>query len=197
MKTRILVLILPLIVSCSILQPVRDTSVHHLLEATIPVRPVTLPSPAVAVARPALPSYLDRQQLVARCGGGDLKMNPYQLWAEPLAAGISRVTALNLGRLTHSLNIQPVENFITADYQSLLEIRISRFEPDASDCVVLECTWSLQPVTPGRSGVTRSFATSVPIAHPVPLASPAAPIGQVVAMNEALARLAREIARAL
>jgi uncharacterized lipoprotein YmbA len=199
MKTKIsaLLLVSCVFASCSILQPVRDTSVNHLLEGTIPARQITGSNPAVAIARPALPSYLDRQELVARYGDGELKMNPNQLWAESLPAGISRVTALNLGRLTNSLNIQPVEYFITPDYTSLLELRISRFEPDPSGHLILECTWKLQPLAPGRVAGTRAFSTRVPIRHPSRTISPKTQSSQVDAMNEALARLARDIARAL
>jgi uncharacterized lipoprotein YmbA len=120
-------------------------------------------------------------------------MNSYHLWAEPLDAAISRVTAINLGRLENSLNIQPVESFVSLDYQTLLEIRVSRFEPDSPGNLVLECTWKLQPVS-GRVADTRPFLTHVPIS---PADTPQDLSGRTAAMNEALARLAREIARAL
>lgn len=194
MKTLILTLLVPLLfVSCGVLQPVKDTSVTHLLDPVIPDRRVTGASPAIAITRPSLPSYLDRQQLVSRSGNGQLQMNSYHLWAEPLDAAISRITATNLGRLTNSLNIQPVENFVTVDYQSLLEIRISRFEPDPSNVLTLECTWKLQPVA-GRVANSRPFRTSVPV---FPNDTTTNLSGRVAAMNEALARLAREIARSL
>jgi len=106
--------------SCGVLTPVKDVTVNHVLDATVPARQVTGSSPAIAIARPSLPGYLDRQQLVSRGGDGRILMNSYQLWAEPLDTGISRVTALNLGRLANSLNIQPVETFVTLDYESLL-----------------------------------------------------------------------------
>jgi uncharacterized protein len=190
-------LLVPLVIaSCgNVLQPVEDTSVHHLLDPVIPDRKITGTSPAVAIASPALPSYLDRSQLVSRTGTGELQMNTFHLWGESLDSGISRVTALNLGRLKNSLNIQPVKNFVTLDYQNLLEIRISRFEPDAFNRIVLDATWKLQPVE-GPVSRTRSFSTVVPILGPPP--SPTGPqTGRIAAMNEALARLAREIARAL
>lgn len=185
-----------LFAGCSILEPVKDTAVHHLLDPGIPGRSITGSRPAVAIARPALPDYLDRQQLVIRTGGGQLEMNPAHVWGEPLDAAISRVTALNLSRLKNSLNIQPIENFITLDYESLLEIRISRFEPDATGFVALECTWKLQPVA-GRVANTRAFATNVRILNSGSLTSSAPGSGQTAAMNEALARLARDIAREL
>ena len=193
MKTLLLTLTAPFLLAACGLAPVKDTSVHHLLEPVIPERQITGASPAIAISRPALPSYLDRQQLVSRSGGGQLAMNSHHLWAEPLDAAISRVTATNLGRLVNSLNIQPVESFVTLDYQSLLEIRISRFEPDSPGNIVLECTWKLQPVS-GRVADTRPFLTHVPIST----ADTAKDLsGTTAAMNEALARLAREIARAL
>ncbi len=187
-------LILALLVNaCGVLKPVKDTSVFHLLDSAIPERQITNSSPAIAITRPSLPSYLDRQQLVSRSGDGQLEMNSYHLWSEPLDSAIARVTALNLARLTNSLNIQPVEAFVTLDYQSLLEIRISRFEPNASGYLIFECTWKLQPVS-GRLANTRSFRTQVPIA---PTTDTKDLGSRITAMNEALARLAREVRRAL
>lgn len=194
MKTLFLALTAPLLfISCGALKPVKDTSVHHILDASIPERPITGASPAIAISRPSLPGYLDRQQLVSRSGDGQLKMNSYHLWAEPLDAAISRVTAMNLGRLKNSLNIQPVENFVTLEYQTLLEIRVSRFEPESSNSLVLECSWKLQPVDGGVAN-TRPFRTTVAI---TPDDSPKDLSGRIAAMNEALARLSREINRAL
>lgn len=197
MKTLTFSLLIALLFnSCSVLKPVEDTSVNQLLDPLISERRITGASPAIAIARPALPGYLDRQQLVSRSRGGELQMNSYHVWAEPLPVGISRVTAINLSRLANSLNIQPVENFITIDYQTLLEIRITRFEPDPSGNLILECTWKLQPVN-GKLAETRSFITSVPVPKPdVPEAS-VRQLGQTEAMNEALARLARKIHRTL
>lgn len=193
MKTLFLALTTPLLLASCGLAPVKDTSVHHLLDPVIPARRITGASPVIAISRPSLPSYLDRQQLVSRSGGGQLEMNSYHVWAEPLDAAISRVTAINLGRLENSLNIQPVESFVTLEYQSLLEIRVTRFEPDSPGNLVFECNWKLQPVS-GRVADTRPFLTKVPIS-PADTAKDLS--GRTAAMNEALARLAREIARAL
>jgi uncharacterized protein len=189
-----LVLLLPALTSCRVLKPVEDRSINHLLDPAVPERKLTGSSPGVAVARPSLPSYLDRLQLVSRTATGELQMNPYHVWAEPLDAAISRVTAANLGRLTQSLNIQPVENFITLDYQWLLELRVSQFELDARGDVVLACTWKLQPVA-GRVTAPQSFTTRVTPAVPATAKGPQS--GRIQAMNEALVQLARTIARAL
>lgn len=181
-------------VSCGVLEPVKDTSDSHILDPLIPERTITGSRPAVAIARPSLPGYLDRQQLVTRTSDGRVLMNRNQLWAEPLDTGISRVVAANLGRLENSLNIQPVESFITMDYDSLLEIRVTRFEPDESGTVVLECTWKLQPINSPAVN-PRPFRTTASPGSLYSATGPQRP--RIEAMNEALTRLSREISRAL
>ncbi len=190
MKT--LLFLLPfLFTACNVLKPVKDTSVTHLLDPAIPERSLTSSTPSLAIGRPSLPSYLDRQQMVTRVGSGELKMSSYDLWAEPLDAAIARVTSMNLSRLTGSLNILPIDNYVSLDYASLLELRISKFESDASNNIVLDCTWKVQPVR-GRPLQPRNFHTEVPFDGASPGMS-----SRIAAMNEALARLARTIARSL
>ena len=185
-----------LLTSCGVLRPVEDRSVAHILEATAPARNITGSSPVIAVTRPSVPGYLDRQQLVTRTQSGNPVINNNQLWAESLDEGIARVTAENLSRLRNSLNIQPVQAFITVDYSYLLEIRITRFDADAATRTVkLECTWRLQPVS-GRLAQARSFRTEVPIDDE--RFTPTSPQNaRVAAMNEALGELAAVIARQL
>jgi len=182
--------------SCSVLKPVEDRSENHVLTAAVPHRSVTGNSPAIAVARPAVPGYIDRQQFVTRSRDGKIVMNPNQVWAEPLDEGIARVTAENLGRIRNSMNIQPVQSFITIDYSHLLELRIARFDADAATgTVVLECTWKLQPVS-GQIAPTRPFRTEVRIEDPqFSATSPQQP--RIAAMNQALAQLAAAIAKAM
>jgi uncharacterized lipoprotein YmbA len=101
------------------------------------------------------------------------------------------VTAENLRRLTGSTNIQPVANFITRDYTALVEIRIDRFDPAPDGSLFFECTWKLQPVT-GGDAAPKAFRTLIPIT------ASDDPVGaRIPAMNEALARLARIIAKAM
>ena len=122
-------LLLLTLTACSVLQPVKDTAIQHVLEPLVPDRTLTAARPAIAVGRPSLPGYLDSMQLVTRANG-TLKMSNHDLWGEPLDTGISRVIASNLSRLTGSMNIQPVESFTTLDYTTLLELKIAQFEPE-------------------------------------------------------------------
>ncbi|CAN5841632.1 hypothetical protein BH11VER1_BH11VER1_37620 [soil metagenome] len=189
MKLRFVPLgILLALTGCGALKPVKDLATQHLLDPLVSDRTLTAAGPAIAIGRPSLPGYLDRQQLVTRSGGG-LMLSSLDVWAEPLDAAISRVTASNLSRLTGSMNIQPVESFTTLDYTTLLELRIAQFEPDAANQIILQGTWKLQPVT-GKETSTHFFRFVVPMTSALPTMK-----DRVAAMNQALEQLARQVAK--
>ena len=173
---------------CSVLQPVKDTAIQHVLDPLVPDRNLTATRPAMAIGRPALPGYLDCLQLVTRANG-QLKVSQHDLWGEPLDTGISRVIASNLSRLTGSMNIQPVESYTTLDYTTLLELKISQFEPDTANELILQGTWKLQPVT-GKETSAHFFHLHIPVPP-----DPSAMSARVTAMNQALEQLARQIVR--
>jgi uncharacterized lipoprotein YmbA len=186
-----LLLISLLLSSCSLLMPVRDTSVRHRLEPTVPDRSSKASSPSVAIARASLPAYLDREELVTRDAGGELQKHDSHLWSESLDTGIARVVSTNLRRLTGSRAILPIDDFIALDYSHLVELRITQFDPDATGNLILRCTWKAQPVK-GGDVKPKSFITAIPISVTTPSMT-----SRITAMNEALEQLARVIAKSL
>lgn len=195
MKT-LLPLLLPFCLSaCSLLVPIEDDPVRHLLEASVSGKTPTAANPSIAIARPSLPPYLERVELVTRTGDGRLEVHEKNLWSEPLDAAITRVVADNLRRLTGSTNIQPSTNFITRDYSDLVEIRIERFDPLPDGSLLLECTWKLQPIGGGDAS-PKAFRTTVPIQAPMEGDFNKMAL-RISAMNEAIARLSRTIAKSL
>jgi uncharacterized protein len=181
--------LLPLILlmnSCSVLSPVKDTAIYHVLEPLLPERPLTLATPSIAINRSSIPAYLNRQQLITR-SGGQLMISNLHLWGEPIEAAISRVTASNLSRLTGSTCIQPVENFTAQDYTYLLELRIIRFDQDTSNHMILEGTWQLQPVA-GSVATRHYFRISTVVEDSQNIQK-----ARVNGMNQCLEQLARKI----
>jgi uncharacterized lipoprotein YmbA len=174
--------------ACSPFKPVKDSAVRHLLEPLVPQRALTSATPAIAINRPSIPSYLDRMQLVTR-KEGQLVRSRLHLWAESLDVAIERVLASNLSRLTGSMNIQPVESFTTLDYDQLLEVKITQFEPETANQMVLQGTWKLQAVS-GKETRSHFFRIIVPIPSIKPAMN-----ARVTSMNEALVDLSQQIAR--
>ncbi len=172
---------------CGVLQPVKDNAVDHILTPLVSEQMLKKQRPALAIKRPSLPSYLDRQQLVTR-SNNSLMIRKADIWAEPLDVGISRVVASNLSRLTSSMNIQAVENFSSLDYSHLLDIRILKFEPTHTNQMLLEGTWRLESVT-GKIDRTHYFSITPPVAL-----SPNSMSANIDAMNQALEQLSQQIA---
>lgn len=172
--------------ACGAIHPVKDKAVHHLLQPRVGERNLTLSTPVVAVKQPSLPVYLDRQQLVSRLNG-QFTISNTDLWAEPLAAGVSRVVSCNLRRLSGSMRIQPVESYTSLDYSRLLEMRVSRFDVDDSGLMIFEGTWQLRNVK-GESSPLHFFHIKVPPDMGTMTANV-----QVDSMSRALEILSRQI----
>lgn len=190
MKSLPILILAFLLTACTVFEAIEDKPSRHLLEATVPARTPTASAPALAIARPSLPPYLERGEMVTRTGDGRLEIHEKDLWSEPLDSAISRVLADNLRRLTRSTNVQPASSFITRDYTHLLEIRFERFDTQPDGSLLLECTWKLQPLS-GGDAAPKSYRTTVPLP---PTADRSA---RITAMNEALARLSRVVAGSL
>lgn len=193
---KILLFLIPLcLTACSILSPVADDPVRHLLEASVSGKTPTAARPSIAIAKPSLPPYLERVELVTRTGDGRLEVHEKNLWSEPLDSAITRVVADDLRRLTGSTNIQPASNFITRDYSALVEIRIERFDPLPDGNLVLECTWKVQPIGGGDAS-PRAFRTAIPVT-PTAEGDSDRMSARITAMNEALEQLSRTIVKQL
>jgi uncharacterized lipoprotein YmbA len=191
MKLIALPLFFTLLAGCSLLPPIADEPVRHLLDSSAKEQDPRCSSPVVAIARPSLPPYLERSELVTRVSSGRLSIHENDLWAEPLDAAIARVIAENLRNQTGSTNIQPAGSFISKDYSSIVEIRIDRFDPSSAGVLLLECTWKIQSAE-GSGDLTKAFRSEVSFnsqSDPIP--------NRVKAMNEALENLSKEIAKSL
>ncbi|MFK7850830.1 MAG: membrane integrity-associated transporter subunit PqiC [Akkermansiaceae bacterium] len=196
---RYLAIWMPLVFgACTFLQPVEDDPVRHLLEAKAPSGGSSSGGLSVAVARPTLPPYLERVELVTRTEFGTLKVHENDLWSEPLDSAVGRVIADNLRRLKGSIDIQPSTNFISRDYSKLVEIRIERFDPLPDGNLVLECSWKVQTIGGGDAN-SQTYRTVVPIENleQDPNEIYSGKRERIVAMNEALLRLSKKIARKL
>jgi len=191
MKLIALPLFFTLLAGCSLLPPIADEPVRHLLDSSAKEQDPRGSSPVVAIARPSLPPYLERSELVTRLNSGRLSIHENDLWAEPLDAAIARVIAENLRSQTGSTNIQPAGSFISKDYSSIIEIRIDRFDPSPEGVLLLECTWKIQSAE-GSGDLTKYFRSEVRFnSHTAPIPN------RIKAMNEALEQLSKEIAKSL
>ena len=145
---------------------------------------------SIGVPLVTLPEYLDRSEIVAYASTNELHTNRDDRWAERLPTNVTRVLAENLSTLlaTDRVHVMPSRNGDRSDYEVIVDF--DRFERTAAGQSVLDARWAIQ------DGATRKIlirdqtrvATRVPDDGYASL---------VVAMNENLTLLSRDIARSL
>ena len=156
----------------------------------------TSASPALVGLLPvALPGYLERPQLITWIGPGELRVDEYLRWAEPLDAGLTRTLAANLDVLLPQSRVIRSPWPAAARPRCRVRVELQRFGPQASTEAVLEGRYALLPADGERPLVTRPVSLK---RGPLGAAAPAydATAG-VEAMSELVADLAHEIADAI
>jgi len=135
-----------------------------------------------------LPDYLQRPQLVTQAGGGAVRLDEFNRWAEALEVALPRVVATNVDQLIGDLTVIPFpwDAHLRTDYRLLG--RVNAFGADAAGLVVMEVQWGIQDsdakmILQPRRDRYEAQASS----------NDAAAI--VVAMNAAVEQFSRDIAR--
>jgi len=163
---------------------------HYVLSPTIEAPAGGAASPAAAlvvgVGPVSLPAYLDRPQVVMRSAPDRLDIREFAQWGEPLRDAVTRVVAVNLGRLL------PDSRVVTFPWRSAEKIRyqvtldIEQMDGPAGGDVTLDTRWRIldQSGTEVAGRVSR-------------LSEPAGSGTAAAAMSRALGALSRDIARQL
>ncbi len=149
----------------------------------------------VGVLPARLPSRLERSQLVTQVAPGELRIDEFLRWAEPLEVGVTRAISENLARLVpeHRVVSYPWPSSTAA--RCRVAVELTSFGPSAGGEVQLEGRWALLPVASERPLSTRSLSLR---RGPLPRGPAGADPNLVVqAMSELLADLSRQLAAAL
>lgn len=185
--TRMMVVLVavPWLVACTASPPVR----YYQLE------PVDLQSVSgaddatVLVIGPlSFPEYLQRSRMVRRGDGAEVLVDEFHRWAEPLSDAVPRVLATNVDGLAgHVVALVFPARGVPVDYR--LTGTLLRFDADTAGTVELVIQWS---VADRDGGMVVAPRTSRYQAEAAP--DPGAVVG---AMSDLLARLGRDVVRAL
>jgi uncharacterized protein len=145
--------------------------------------------PVIGLGPITFPKYLDRPQIVSRASPYQLALGEFDYWAEPLQENFSRVLAENLSLLipTDNLLLENWPRSVTLDYQVRVEVR--HFDGWLGGESALIARWSI------LDRAERELMSRKVHLH--------APAGgrdyeaMVVAMNQMLEALSRDIAAAI
>jgi len=138
----------------------------------------------------SIPALLERKQLVTRDADNNLQIAELQQWAAPLKDNIAEVLAQNLTALQPSQIIRayPWSSYGSIDYQII--VQISRFDAKPEQSANLEANWAIMDQ---KTHTVVSNGFSKIQAKP----ENATTAGTVKALNNTLATLSQELAKAL
>ena len=114
---------------------------YYLLSAEAPPAAARA-EPSIGIAELNVAEYLQRPEMLTMESANRLRLRDYHRWAEPLADGIQRTVALNLGALleTDGVRVPPWPREWSPQW--LLRLNIARLDV-RSEAVELIATWSL------------------------------------------------------
>jgi uncharacterized protein len=158
--------------------------------------PAQGPAGSVGLLPVVLPGYLDRAQVVTWSAPGELKIDEFLRWAEPIDAGVSRTLAEDLQTLLPKTRIIRAPWPSSVKLRCRLRVELERFGPQTNGEVQLGGRFALLPVSSERPLVTRPVSLR---RGPLPTAAGGLPdVGvEVEALSQLVADLARQIVAAL
>ncbi len=174
----------------------RFFALRPVAEAPSPGGATPFPSYGLVGVLPVLlPGHLERPQIVAWTGPGELRIDEFLRWAEPLATGVPRVLAENLDLLLPDRRVVRAPWPGRTPLRCRVRVEIRRFGAQPEGEVVLSGRWALLPATGERPYVVRSAELRRDLSAGT---GPALDPGSgVESMSELLGDLSREIAAAI
>ena len=169
----------------------QDPSRFYLLRSTSSAQPTFKDRKvSVGVGPVDLPQYLDRPQIVTQTAGNELSVSEFNRWAEPLTDNFTRVMANNVGLLlgTDQAFAFPWGGSTKIDYQ--VKVEVTRFIGQLGGESTLVARWSILGDKGRKVLLTRRSQLRAS-------ASDARYDSLVMAMNQALTDLSRDVAKAI
>lgn len=144
--------------------------------------------PVIGVGPVKLPGYLNRPQIALAVGQGQIHIDEFRRWSEPLEENFTRVLAENLRRLLpeSEVLIYPWRRSIGVDVQ--LEIMVDVFHTTQDGKSLLDAQWVA--TRGGKTELLKQSSQQLP-------ADTSSSAGIVAAQSQALAAFSREIAASL
>ncbi|HUL79336.1 MAG TPA: PqiC family protein [Vicinamibacteria bacterium] len=142
-----------------------------------------------------LPGYLDRPQIASWVAPGELRIDEYLRWAEPLDVGLNRTLAANLEALMPQSRVLRAPWPSSARLRCRVRVELQKLGPQPSGEVLLQGRFALLPADDERRLAARPV--SLERRPLVPAGASLDAAAGVDAMSELVADLAREIAAAI
>lgn len=186
---------LPSCVSLKRTPEARFFVLRSLAEPPGPGSPLAPPADLVGLLPVLVPGYLDRPQVVTWAAPGELRVDEFLRWAEPLDAGVSRTLAENLDALLPDRRVLRWPWPASTPLRCRVRVELRQFGPRADGSLGLEGGFAVLPARGEKPLASRPL--DLRRERPASPARTADAAAWVEAMSQLLLDLAREAAAAV
>jgi len=99
---------------------------------------------AVAVGPVAVPSVVDRAQIVVTTSANQVTVDDFNRWASPVQDSVERAVAENLVALLGTRRVTLVESSLGADAEYRVQIEVRNFESAPGKYASLDAVWTVR-----------------------------------------------------
>lgn len=152
--------------------------------------PTSAPSKISVVVGPvAVPSVIDRPQIVVTSSANQVSVDEFSRWASPVQDDLARVVADNLVALLGTPRVTLSQSSLGAEVDYRVQLEVRNFESAPGKYASLDAVWSVRRLKDGKTETGRtSVRENVDGEGFEPLAA---------AHSRGIARLSQEIADAI
>ena len=97
----------------------------------------------LGVQRVSIPAWMDRAEITARLGPGEIVPDPLARWGEPFARGIQRVVTENLAALLPERRVVAAPFAVRQAVDRRLDLAITECARQPDGSVLLEARWAI------------------------------------------------------
>jgi uncharacterized lipoprotein YmbA len=121
----------------------------YTLSADAP--PASTPSKLTIVVGPvAVPSVIDRPQIVVTSSANQVTVDEYSRWASPVQDNIARVVAENLVALLGTPRVVLFQSPLGAEAEYRVQIEVRNFESAPGKYAALDAVWTVRRLKDGK-----------------------------------------------
>ena len=128
---------------------------YYTLSAGSP--PASTPSKTSVVVGPvAVPSVIDRPQIVVTSSANQVTVDEFSRWASPVQDNLTRVVADNLAALLGTPRVTLYQSSLGADVEYRVQIEVRNFESAPGKYASLDAVWSVRRLKDGKTETGRT-----------------------------------------
>ena len=104
----------------------------------------------IVVGPVAVPSVIDRPQIVVTNGANQVTVDEYSRWASPVQDNIARVVAENLVALLGTPRVTLFQSPLGAESEYRVQIEVRNFESAPGKYAALDAVWTVRRLKDGK-----------------------------------------------